>query len=78
MGQSVPRRGKENLNNNKFQEKDLMAAKVATEKCTGCGRCVEACSFNAIGIKDGKAVINDDCVECGGCVSECPQEALSV
>lgn len=32
------------------------------EKCVGCGACAEACSFNAIEMKDGYPSVNDRCL----------------
>jgi Fe-S-cluster-containing hydrogenase component 2 len=55
-----------------------MAAVVDSEKCAGCGACVDACPVDAIAMEDGKAVISDDCIECGACVGECPLEAISL
>jgi coenzyme F420-reducing hydrogenase beta subunit len=50
--------------------------KIDIEKCTGCGRCVELCKFNALSISGGKAVIDKDlCANCGWCVRGCPHEA---
>jgi NAD-dependent dihydropyrimidine dehydrogenase PreA subunit len=50
-----------------------------TEKCSGCGACVEVCGYNAIEFKDDKAVIDDKkCLGCGRCVDRCPEEAIEV
>jgi ferredoxin len=60
-------------------EKITMAAKVDTDKCTGCGLCVEACPVEAITLENEKAKVDEGtCVDCGACVSECPNEAISV
>lgn len=45
---------------------------VITEKCRGCGRCVERCFVKAIEIVDGRAVIGPYCRLCGRCASACP------
>jgi len=56
-----------------------MAAKVETEKCTGCGVCIEVCPPEAISLSNDKAVINKDtCAECGLCVDQCPNGAISL
>lgn len=54
---------------------------VDTDKCSGCGWCIEICEFGAITLpKDRKYVIM--CDLCEGeepkCVDLCPQEALSL
>ena len=67
--------------------KDL---KINQEKCNGCGRCKEACSFNAISLIElkqeyedvsldvKKAVINRAlCKGCGKCASACRPKAIS-
>ncbi len=56
-----------------------MAAKVDTDKCTGCGVCVEVCPLEGISLNDDLAVIDEDtCTECGLCVGECPNGAISL
>ena len=55
-----------------------MASKIDTEKCTGCGTCVEVCPVTAITLEDDTAKIDPDtCVDCGICVDDCPAEAIS-
>ncbi len=47
------------------------------EKCTGCGRCTEACNYNAIALVKGKVLIFSElCRSCGACTYVCPEEAL--
>ena len=52
-------------------------------KCTGCGRCIEACSQKAISVGpyEGKYVAFTDldkCVNCGACVSACHNGAREI
>ncbi|MFQ6053443.1 MAG: 4Fe-4S dicluster domain-containing protein [Candidatus Bathyarchaeia archaeon] len=51
---------------------------VDGESCTGCGACVEACTFDAVKL-DGcsKPLICDLCGGDPACVERCPTEALS-
>lgn len=57
-----------------------MPIKIDASKCTGEGKCVEACPSEVLEKKDGKCVIAkpDDCVECGSCVDECPHKAITL
>lgn len=51
-----------------------------TEACRRClqNKCIEACSFNAISIVNGKAIINHElCRECGMCEKSCPYNAIA-
>ena len=55
-----------------------MAVKIDKEKCTGCGSCIETCSFDAMTINDGVAFADPElCVECGACIDACPNDAIS-
>ena len=51
---------------------------VLTRFCTGCGKCVLACPYNAISLNgDGKAVVNAAlCKGCGTCAAACPSDAI--
>ncbi len=47
-------------------------------KCTGCGKCAEACGYNAIAVVKGKVLIfNELCHSCGVCSFVCPENALT-
>jgi NAD-dependent dihydropyrimidine dehydrogenase PreA subunit len=51
-----------------------------TERCTGCGMCLEVCPHGVFRLEQRKAVLADRgaCMECGACRRNCPAEALSV
>ena len=53
-----------------------MSVVVKLDKCTGCETCLESCPYDAIVMKDGKAVINEYCNECMTCLSVCPEGAI--
>lgn len=47
-------------------------------QCVGCGKCVQACWYDGIVVKDGKAQKTDRCIGCGYCFAACPVKALSL
>lgn len=53
--------------------------KIDSEKCNGCGLCVDACHEGAIGLVDGKATLlrDDYCDGLGNCLPVCPTGAIS-
>jgi electron transfer flavoprotein alpha subunit len=52
--------------------------RIDIETCIGCGVCEEECTFGAIEVIDGVAVVNEKCTLCGSCVDSCEVEALSI
>jgi len=51
---------------------------IDKEKCTGCGKCVEVCGFDALRLEGGKVVADDEkCINCGMCAGHCPVNAMS-
>lgn len=48
------------------------------ERCTGCGACVEHCLEDALEVKNGIVVLDDDrCIRCGACVHTCPYGVIT-
>ncbi len=66
------------LNKKEIEKIKIKApARMDLEKCTGCGRCAEACNYNAITVMKEKAMIFPEiCHICGACSLVCPQEAI--
>ncbi|MDX9848446.1 MAG: CoB--CoM heterodisulfide reductase iron-sulfur subunit A family protein [Tenuifilaceae bacterium] len=58
-------------------------AVVHNDKCTWCGKCAEACPYDAIGIREynGKQIAEVSkalCKGCGMCLPVCPENALDL
>ena len=53
-----------------------MGIDIIREKCVGCTACVKGCPFNAISMKDNKAVVGPECTLCGACVKYCKFDAI--
>ncbi len=50
--------------------------KIDTEKCTGCGGCIDLCRHIAIFMIDDVVTVADEkCNECKMCVKVCPVKA---
>ncbi len=50
-----------------------------SKACVGCGECARACRQKAIGVTEGKAVIDRSrCISCGRCVGVCTRGALKI
>ena len=60
--------------------KNVVTLKYNSDKCTGCGICVDVCPHAVFRMENKKAVITerDLCMECGACERNCPSSALSV
>jgi ferredoxin len=52
---------------------------AVTERCAGCGICIDGvCFVDAIRLDNGRAIISDACRGCGRCVGVCPQKAIEL
>lgn len=59
---------------------NVTTLRYQSEKCAGCGRCVEVCPHGVFRMDAGRAAIadRDRCMECGACAQNCEFGALSV
>lgn len=48
----------------------------STDKCKGCGACVNACPLNNIELNDKKIKYLGNCTHCMACISVCPEKAI--
>ncbi len=53
-----------------------MAVWVEVDLCSGCKRCVRACPYGGVEMREGKAHIRDRCTSCGACLQVCKEKAL--
>jgi len=52
---------------------------VDEKQCDGCALCRPICGFEAITMKDNKAVIDEEkCFGCGVCVLKCAPKAITM
>lgn len=60
--------------------KNVVSLQLDTEKCKGCGMCINVCPHGVFSMDQGKARINDQdsCMECGACNKNCPFAAIEV
>lgn len=54
--------------------------RLDTDKCTGCGTCLDVCPHAVLAKQNGKVRIHDRdaCMECGACSRNCPHGAIVV
>lgn len=56
-----------------------LVASLDPALCSGCGRCVHTCPFDAIDMVQNQAQVTAAaCMGCGVCVDQCPNQALSL
>lgn len=63
---------------NKIQHPVEGLSMNVTDKCVGCGSCVDVCYLGAIKIENDRAVMSDLCRVCGRCALQCPEGAIKL
>lgn len=53
-----------------------MTVWVELDLCNGCKRCLKACPYDAIELREGKAYVLERCTSCGACLQVCKPNAL--
>jgi len=53
-----------------------MTVWVEVDLCSGCKRCLKACPYGAVEMKEGKALILERCTSCGACLQVCKEKAI--
>jgi len=58
----------------------LVEIKIDTEKCVGCGTCVDVCPVGVWELVNGKAspVNASECLACHACETQCPENAIEI
>ena len=55
---------------------------IDTEKCYGCGKCVEVCKDFGLTLANGKVKVSETpffgCIACGHCMAVCPNNAITI
>lgn len=60
-----------------IKKKYFHALQVKPEKCVACMKCVRVCPTQALRIRNGRVVMDEDrCIDCGKCISACKYGAL--
>jgi ferredoxin len=65
---------------NEVYLKGVSTLELDSNKCNGCGMCVEVCPHQVFNMVNKKAQIadKDKCMECGACSLNCARAAIKV
>ena len=58
----------------------MYVVKIDTDKCQGCGECVDICPSEVLELTDEKATVKnpDECAGCESCVEVCEDGCITV
>ncbi len=62
----------------------MVTVKIATDKCTGCGTCVDVCPTAVFELQESerkkisKVVAEENCFVCRACELKCPERAIEI
>lgn len=59
-----------------IQKETQMNVWVEVDLCNGCKRCLKACPYGAVELKEEKATILERCTSCGACLEVCKENAI--
>ena len=60
------------------EDVSILKPSIDNDKCTGCGKCVKACKYNALAlVKKQVLFFNELCHACGACAFVCTTEAIT-
>jgi len=55
------------------------ALHIVPELCNGCSHCMKVCPTQAVRVRKGKALLNNElCIDCGECIRVCPTHAIKI
>jgi NAD-dependent dihydropyrimidine dehydrogenase PreA subunit len=59
---------------------NVVSLSLSSDKCSGCGMCVEVCPHGVFAMngKNAQIIDRNACMECGACAVNCPAEAIRV
>jgi NAD-dependent dihydropyrimidine dehydrogenase PreA subunit len=60
--------------------KNVVTLQLDSDKCVGCGMCINVCPHGVFELTESKARIADieSCMECGACAKNCAFSAITV
>ena len=60
------------------QDVSIPVPRIAEHKCTYCGKCAEACAYNAMAVIEKHVLVFPElCHGCGACSYLCPEKAIT-